>query len=122
VAHPNLNNLQYVSPIGFNRDLDFCLWTLEVNGLHVSPFDRHQGGHGTLRSRGLDADTWEAWLTTVAHAVKRGHTYQLEVQQRDPAINARYEPAFRAHEQRVEDLSLVQRLPLLPERAGLVGR
>jgi hypothetical protein len=118
----NIDNIQDISPISFNRALDFCIWTLEVDGLHVPPFERHQGGNGTLRSRGLDADSWQAWLSTVAHAVERRFEYQLEVQQHHTETDARYEPAFHAHEQRAEERSVIQRLALLPERVGLVGR
>ena len=45
--------------------LDFCLWVLQVDGLHVPPFDQHPDGDGSLRSLGLTAPDWQSWFLRV---------------------------------------------------------
>lgn len=50
---------------GFNIAVDFCIWVLELDGLHVPPFDQHPEGDRILQKRGLDAEAWREWLTTV---------------------------------------------------------
>jgi hypothetical protein len=47
--------------------VDFCIWVLEVDGLHVPPFDQHPEGDGSLRAAGLDAEAWQSWLTRVVN-------------------------------------------------------
>jgi hypothetical protein len=49
----------------------FCVHVLVWDGLRVPPFDRHPEGDGTLRARGLDAQTWNAWLPAVVAAQGR---------------------------------------------------
>ncbi|MBE9033649.1 hypothetical protein [aff. Roholtiella sp. LEGE 12411] len=57
------------SPWGFNYSfnplIDFCVSVLEFDGLYVGPFSQHQEGSGTLRSRGLDVESWRSWLANV---------------------------------------------------------
>jgi hypothetical protein len=48
--------------------VDFCIWTLEKDGLHVPPFDQHAEGDGPLRALGFDAQSWQAWLMEVIKA------------------------------------------------------
>lgn len=50
---------------GFNMMVDFCLWALETDGLHVPPFDQHADGDGSLRVLGLDGEHWQRWLARV---------------------------------------------------------
>lgn len=50
---------------GFNPDVDFCIWVLELDGLHVPPFNQHPEGNSELQTRGLDAESWRKWLATV---------------------------------------------------------
>src|SRR5258708_3860245 len=52
---------------GFNMMVDFCTWVLEVDGLHVPPFDQHPERDGSLRTAGLDAEAWQSWLTRVVN-------------------------------------------------------
>src|SRR5260370_11614262 len=52
---------------GFNMTVDFCIWVLEVDGLHVPPFDQHPEGDGSLRAAGLDAEAWQSWLMRVVN-------------------------------------------------------
>lgn len=49
----------------FNVDVDFCTWVLEVDGLQIPPFDKHQGGNRALRERGMDAGSWQTWIRRV---------------------------------------------------------
>lgn len=50
---------------GFDTSIDFCIWVLEVDGLHVPPFDQHPEGNRILQDKGLNADSWRQWLATV---------------------------------------------------------
>jgi hypothetical protein len=45
--------------------IDFCIRTLQVDGLSVLPFDQHPAGDGSLRAVGLTASAWQAWLWQV---------------------------------------------------------
>jgi len=49
----------------FSPDVDFCTWVLEVDGLQVPPFDKHQKGNGVLRARDMDAESWQFWIRRV---------------------------------------------------------
>jgi hypothetical protein len=51
--------------------LAFCVRVLVQDGLQVPPFDRHPEGDGTLRARGLDGETWRAWLSALVAAQDR---------------------------------------------------
>jgi hypothetical protein len=48
--------------LGFNSMIDFCVWLLEEDGMQLAPFDRHPGGHGLLRTMGIDPVAWRRWL------------------------------------------------------------
>jgi hypothetical protein len=43
----------------------FCVRALVVDGLPVSPFDRHADGDGRFRELGLDAGLWRDWVAAV---------------------------------------------------------
>lgn len=47
---------------GSNPTVDFCLWVLQVDGLHVPPFDQHPDGDGSLRTLGLTEEAWQTWF------------------------------------------------------------
>ena len=68
---------------GFNMMVDFCIYVLEVDGLHVPPFDLHLEGNRTLRTRGCTADDWRFWLAEVVALQDRhittAHQKQTEV-------------------------------------------
>lgn len=49
----------------FSMQVDFCIWVLESDGLHVSPFDLHPDGDGKLRAQGLDAVSWRSWVKNI---------------------------------------------------------
>ena len=49
----------------FSREIDFCVWILEVDGLRVPPFDQHSDGDGLLRTVGLDGAGWQSWLVRI---------------------------------------------------------
>lgn len=51
--------------------LAFCVHALVQDGLQVPPFDRHPGGDGGLRGRGLDAETWRTWVSAAVAAQGR---------------------------------------------------
>ncbi|GCF07526.1 hypothetical protein [Dictyobacter arantiisoli] len=50
---------------GFNAAIDFCIWILEIDGIHIPPFDLHPEGNGSLRAKGLDTNNWRAWFARV---------------------------------------------------------
>jgi hypothetical protein len=45
--------------------VEFCVWTLVQDGLHVRPFDVHANGNERLRQGGMDASSWVRWLEVV---------------------------------------------------------
>ncbi|GCF10161.1 hypothetical protein [Dictyobacter arantiisoli] len=53
--------------IDFDGMIDFCIWTLQADGLHVPPFDQHVNRDSSLRAAGLTARDWEVWLQQVIH-------------------------------------------------------
>ena len=55
---------------GSHPTADFCLWVLQVDGLHVSPFDRHPEGDGSLRALGLTENAWQTWFLRVLDPVR----------------------------------------------------
>jgi hypothetical protein len=42
--------------------INFCVWTLQKDGLTVPPFEKHPSGDGFLRAVGLDAELWRFWV------------------------------------------------------------
>ncbi len=46
----------------FRPEIDFCVWALRYDGLHVDPFNDHEPGNGELQAAGLTASSWRAWL------------------------------------------------------------
>jgi hypothetical protein len=70
----------------FDPMVDFCFWVLELDGLHVPPFEHHSGGDGALRAAGMTAQSWETWAQEVIRTHERRlHTYQqkhIEASQR----------------------------------------
>lgn len=53
--------------IDFDIMVDFCIWILQVDGLHIPPFDQHPDGDGSLRAAGLTGEDWQAWLLQALH-------------------------------------------------------
>lgn len=60
-----------------DRDVDFCIWVLEKDGLHVPPFEHHSKGDGTLHSAGLDAKSWRSWIEEMIR-LKDQHQYDSQ--------------------------------------------
>jgi hypothetical protein len=52
-------------------EVDFCIWVLEVDGVHIPPFDRHPAGSGPLATSGMPPGQWHDWIHAVALAVDR---------------------------------------------------
>lgn len=65
--------------------VDFCIYVLEVDGLHVPPFDLHSEGNKTLRMRGLTADDWHFWLAEVVALQDRHRTTTHQKQTEVPS-------------------------------------
>src|SRR5580704_14935171 len=47
--------------------VEFCVWALVQDGLHVRPFDIHPNGNERLRRAGMDAASWTRWFETVVN-------------------------------------------------------
>jgi hypothetical protein len=43
----------FVLHVTFDSQIDFCIWLLELDGLQVSPFDRHPNGNRILQGKGI---------------------------------------------------------------------
>lgn len=52
----------WVIDSAFDPIADFCIWTLESDGLHAPPFDQHSQGNVALQAGGLDAELWLLWI------------------------------------------------------------
>jgi len=50
-----------------SQSVDFCVWALIQDGLHVRPFDIHPDGNERLRQAGMDAAGWTQWFETVVN-------------------------------------------------------
>jgi hypothetical protein len=50
-----------------SQSVEFCVWVLIQDGLHVGPFDVHPNGNERLRQAGLDAAGWTRWFETVVN-------------------------------------------------------
>jgi hypothetical protein len=67
----DLSKIEARQPWGLNSscnpNIDFCVWVLQFDGIHISPFDHHKVGNQRLQQVGLDERAWYTWLgTTVA--------------------------------------------------------
>ncbi len=54
--------------LDFSRAVTFCVWVLQLDGLAVSPFDKHANGNESLRTIGLTARSWAMWFDRVVAA------------------------------------------------------
>lgn len=61
-----------------NDEVDFCVWILVVDGLQVTPFDRHPHGDGSLRALGLTQQSWRAWGARVVKAAEARTKWTLD--------------------------------------------
>ncbi len=58
--------------IGGDPNVDFCVWVLLRDGLHVHPFDVHEDGDRGLRAVGLTEANWREWFgSTISRATER---------------------------------------------------
>jgi len=51
--------------LGFNQDVDFCVWVLTIDGLKSAPFDQHEAGNRCLQNLGLTVEQWQQWIFRV---------------------------------------------------------
>jgi hypothetical protein len=65
--------------IGGDPDINFCVWILLGDGLHVPPFDAHDAGDAGLRAVGLTESNWREWfVTTVVSATRRQESVRAD--------------------------------------------
>ncbi|MBO0794512.1 MAG: hypothetical protein J2P36_26660 [Ktedonobacteraceae bacterium] len=57
-----------------DRNANFCIWVLEVDGLRVPPFEHHSEGNGILRAAGLNEGNWRSWVEEMTR-LKDQHSY-----------------------------------------------
>jgi hypothetical protein len=50
-----------------SQSVEFCVWALIQDGLHLRPFDIHPNGDERLRQAGMDAAGWTQWFKTVVN-------------------------------------------------------
>jgi hypothetical protein len=55
----------------FRPQIDFAVWSLQIDGLSVGPFDRHGPGTHALVSSGLSKQAWRLWVTSLVSAFER---------------------------------------------------
>src|SRR5690242_7353003 len=51
--------------LGVDSKIDFCIWALQQDGLHIPPFEYHPDGDGSLRAAGLNSTGWLQWLYAI---------------------------------------------------------
>ncbi|MBD2491994.1 hypothetical protein [Aulosira sp. FACHB-615] len=51
--------------IGSSSLIDFAVWVLLIDGLHVHPFDKHSGGNQILQNQGMNIKSWYDWLKLI---------------------------------------------------------
>ena|SRR5437867_4002035 len=54
--------------IGGDPDVEFCMWVLLRDGLHVPPFEAHEDGDRALRAVGLTESNWREWFESTVRA------------------------------------------------------
>jgi hypothetical protein len=64
--HPMGGDRWVRSLIG-SQSVEFCVWALIQDGMHVRPFDIHPIGDERLRQAGMDAAGWTQWFKTVVN-------------------------------------------------------
>lgn len=48
-----------------NQKINFCVWVLKWDGLHIPPFEAHSEGTKILQQAGLTAQSWFEWFNRV---------------------------------------------------------
>jgi hypothetical protein len=88
---------------GFDPTVDFCLWVLQVDGLHVPPFDQHPDGDGSLRALGMTEDSWQTWFWRALDPTQREHDVeQLRQLYLATYLNISHEPDVEHLKQRYQ--------------------
>lgn len=59
------SNSRWHIGLSFTESVDFCIYVLEIDGLQITPFDKHPTRIGQLQTHGLNAETWNQWLQKV---------------------------------------------------------
>ena len=80
---------------GFHPNVDFCVWLLEQDGLHASPFDIHTQSTGPLQRAGLHAQTWQEWF---ARVVTHLDSYPYELWEGDPLLRSLLEARWNTYQ------------------------
>lgn len=82
----------------YSRELDFCIWVLEIDGLEVPPFQHHPDGDKSLRKRGLTVDSWRGWFNAVAAVVASQALYRSQLEAVADDVGRKYKPIYRDFE------------------------
>ena len=102
---------------GTNPAAGFCLRVLEVDGLHVPPFDQHPDGDGSLRALGLTEDAWQTWFLRALDPAQSKRDFE-ELQQLHMAeyLKLSGEPDLEHFKRRIqaEQLKISTEPPLSP--------
>jgi hypothetical protein len=63
----HINNVEHPWLLRYDFDsmIDFCLWALTRDGMHISPFTAHPPGDRSLSLRGMQAQEWLEWIMSI---------------------------------------------------------
>ncbi|MBO0789669.1 MAG: hypothetical protein J2P36_01795 [Ktedonobacteraceae bacterium] len=70
------------NPWTLRRDIsvavNFGVWVLEKEGLHVPPFDVHARGNGFLDRAGFQKEQWQEWIAHIVNRQEQFHSALLQ--------------------------------------------
>jgi hypothetical protein len=96
--HLKETEIPWLLHYNFDSMIDFCLWALTKDGMHVPPFDAHSPGDRSLNSAGMQAQEWLEWLVGVVHFQQQQKQVTSQPSQNligiaHPAMSVTFEPS-----------------------------
>lgn len=85
--------------IGTSLSIDFAIWILLQDGLHVPPFDKHLNSKNVLKSLGMAPHSWYEWVKLISISYDtRLHYYGKELDELkiEEAASARLSSVIKA--------------------------
>lgn len=77
--------------ISTSYDIDFPVWILLQDGLHVPPFDKHSGGNKVFQNLGMVPQSWYEWvkLIPINHDVRLYYDKEINEVEIQEAVSTR---------------------------------